>query len=54
MCKTKKNYVIHIVALNQALDYRLKIIKIPEIIQFDQEAWLKPYIDTNTRLRTQA
>ena len=48
----KKNYV-HI-ALKQALDHRLKITKIHEIIRFDQEAWLKPYIDMNSRLRTEA
>ena len=35
----EKNYVVHIVALKQALDYGSKIIKIHEIIQFDQEAW---------------
>ena len=35
----EKNYVLHIVALKQALDYGLKITKIHEIIQFDQEAW---------------
>ena len=50
----EKNYVVHRVALKQALDYGLKITKIREIIQFDQEAWLKPYIDMNTRLRTEA
>ena len=50
----KKNYVVHIPALKQALDHELKITKVHEIIQFDQEAWLKPYIDMNTRLRTEA
>ena len=50
----KNNYAVHIAALKQALDYGLKIRKIHEIIQFDQEAWLKPYIDMNTRLRTEA
>ena len=50
----KKNYVVHIVALNQALDHGFKITKVHEIIQFDQEVWLKPYIDMNTRLRTEA
>ena len=50
----KKNYVVHIVALKQALNHGLKLAKVHKIIQFDQEAWLKPYIDMNTRLRTEA
>ena len=27
--------------------------KVHKIIQFSQEEWLKPYIDTNTKLRTE-
>ena len=54
MCKIKKNYVVHIVALKQALNHGLKLAKIHKIIQFDQEAWLKPYIDLNTKLRKDA
>ena len=50
----KKNYVVHIVALKQALNHGLKLAKIHKIIQFDQEAWLKPYIDLNTKLRNDA
>ena len=50
----KKNYEVHIVALKQALNHGLKLAKIHKIIQFDQEAWLKPYIDLNTRLRKDA
>ena len=49
----KKKYVVHI-ALKQALDHGLKITIVHEIIQFDQEAWLNPFIDMNTRLRTEA
>ena len=50
----KKNYVVHIVALKQALNHGLKLTKVHKIIQFDQEAWLKPYIDMNTKLRKEA
>ena len=50
----KKNYVVDIVALKQALNHGLKLAKIHKIIQFDQEVWLKPYIDLNTRLRKDA
>ena len=50
----KKNYVAHIAALKQALNHGLKLAKVHKIIQFDQEAWLKPYIDMNTKLRKEA
>ena len=50
----KENYVIHIEALKQALNHGLKLTKVHRIIQFDQEAWLKPYIDLNTDLRKDA
>ena len=47
----KKKYVVHINALKQALNHGLKLKKIHRIIEFNQEAWLKPYIDMNTELR---
>ena len=50
----KKNYVIHIKALNQALKHVLILEKVHRVIDFNQSAWLKPYIDFNTQLRTQA
>ena len=53
LCK-KKNYVIHIQALNQALTHRLILDRIHRAIEFDQSAWMKPYIDFNTQLRTEA
>ena len=50
----KKNYVVHIRSLKQALSHGLILKKIHRIIQFNQEACLKPYIDMNTELRKQA
>ena len=50
----KENYAIHIIPLKQALDHRLKLTKVHRIIEFRQEAWLKPYIDMNTELRKHA
>ena len=50
----KKKYVTHINSLKQALNHGLRLKKIHRIIEFNQEAWLKPYIDMNTELRKSA
>ena len=50
----KKNYVVHINVLKQALDHGLKLRKVHRVIEFDQEAWLKEYIDVNTEVRKKA
>ena len=50
----KKKYVIHIKALQQALSHSLVLEKIHRIIEFKQSAWMKEYIDFNTKLRTAA
>ena len=42
---------MHIKSLKQALNHGLKSKKVHRIIEFNQEAWLKPYIDMNTELR---
>ena len=47
----KKKYVVHIRSLKQALNYGLKLKKVHRIIEFNQESWLKPYIDMNTDSR---
>ena len=44
----KKKYVAHINTLKQALNHGLKLKKIHRVIEFNQEAWLKPCIDMNT------
>ena len=50
----KKKYVIHIKALQQALEHGLILKKIHRAIEFKQSAWMKEYIHFNTRLRTAA
>ena len=52
--KDKKNYVIHIQALNQVLKHELILTRIHRAIEFYQSEWMKPYIDFNTKLITQA
>ena len=50
----KCRYPIHIKALKQAMEHGLILKKIHRAIVFKQSAWLKPYIEFNTRLRTAA
>ena len=52
--RDKKSYVIHIQALNQALQHGLRLDRIHRAIEFDQSPWLKTYIDFNTQLRMSA
>ena len=52
--ENKEKYVIHIRALKQVLSHGLILKRAHRVIQFNQEAWLKPYIDINTKLRTEA
>ena len=50
----KKKYVVHVRSLKQALNHELILKKVHRVIQFNQEAWLKPYIDLNTEPRKKA
>ena len=52
--RDKKGYVIHIRALDQALNHRLVLERVHRTIEFNQSAWMKPYIDFNTQLRAVA
>ena len=49
--RNKKKYLVHKKSLKQVLNHGLKLKKVHRIIEFNQEAWLKPYIDMNTELR---
>ena len=50
----KNNYIIHYKNLMQCLRLGMKLKKIHNGIKFIESAWLKPYIDKNVILRTQA
>ena len=45
---------MHIRVVKQALNNGLKLKKVHKVIKFRQRAWLKPYIDMNTKLRKEA
>ena len=50
----KKNYVAHIRNIKQALEHGLKLKNVHKAIAFNEETWLKPYIERNTELRKNA
>ena len=50
----KKKYVVHISILKHSLNHGLKLKKVHRVIEINQEAWLKKYIDMNTELRKKA
>ena len=52
--KDKEKYVIHIRALKQARNHELKLKEVYRVVQFNQKAWLEPYITKNTDLRKKA
>ena len=49
--RDKNKYVLHISTLKQALCHGLRLSKVYRVIEFNQSAWLKPYIDMNTNFR---
>ncbi|MEN0016512.1 MAG: DNA polymerase, partial [Bacteroidota bacterium] len=49
----KKHYVVHYRNLQLYVKHGLRISKIHRVLQFTQEAWMKPYIDFNTRKRAE-
>ena len=47
----KTECIIHIRSLKQVLNHGLVLKTIHKVIKFNQNAWLKPYIDMNTDIR---
>ena len=54
MCYRRQKNVIYIRALKQASNNGLILKRVHRVIQFNQKAWLKPYIDMNIKLRKEA
>ena len=47
----QSEYLIHIRNLKQALNHTVILKKVNTVIKFNQNLWLKSYIDINTKLR---
>ena len=52
--RDKKKYILHYKNLIQYINLGMKLTHIHRGIKFVESEWLKPYIDMNTNLRTQA
>ena len=50
----QEKYVLHYRNLKFISDLGVEVTKLHRVIQFEQKAWLKPYIDKNADLRTKA
>ena len=50
----KSRYVLHYRNLQLYLSFGMKITKVHKVLQFNQSAWMQPYIEKNTHLRKTA
>lgn len=50
----KKEYVVHYRNLKLYIELGMKLKTIHRVLEFDQDTWLKPYIDFNTKKRQEA
>ena len=53
-CKIQLNMLFMQKLLKQALNHDLILKKVYRVISFNQDKWLKPYIEMNNKLRTEA
>ena len=52
--KDKQNYVVHYQNLQFYLRHGMKLKKVHQVLEFNQERWMKPYIEMNTEFRKEA
>ena len=52
--RPKHKYTLHYAFLKHVLFLGVELIKIHRVVQFKQKAWLKPYIEANTLMRSKA
>jgi len=50
----KEKYVVYVDTLRFYLEKGMVLKKIHRVVQFERQAWLKPYIDKNSAMRQQA
>ena len=50
----KSRYVLHYRNLQLYLSLGMKLVKVHKVLAFHQTAWMQPYIEKNTHLRTTA
>ena len=50
----RTKYIIHIRNLKEALNHGLVLKRVHKVIKFNQNAWLKPYVDMNADLKSKS